>query len=259
MKKILLSIILTMTVGLVMAQGFGPQAGDISVSLKLGKAENFSNLKLLYMYNGTYTIYSPSNTTASTSSNSIVNMIGVEGKRFLSSNIAVAVNFMGTMSNSPGQDAVEGVSYYDEDTYETTVMVPAYESVSTTGEYKFVGSIGADYYLSVGNDRIYPYVGGRIQGLYGRSEVIPIVDYEDVDTYAIDEQIAENYGLGGAVVGGIDYYIGSGIFLGFEVKVGSYLYSVSRFFPNSGLEAIEASNHSITFLSNPMFKIGFTF
>ena len=73
------------------------------------------------------------------------------------------------------------------------------------------------------------------------------------------EAVSENYGLGGSVVGGVDYYVAEGLFLGMEIKAFSYMYSVNRIFPQPGMEGGDADNHHIGIFSNPMFKIGFKF
>ncbi len=257
MKKVLLSIVLTMTTCLVMAQGFGPQAGDKSVSLQLGRGDDFSDLQYVAKNLGTYTVYVPSNSTASTDDNSLINMIGVEGKYFLSSNLAVRLSGMGLISSTPAQQDIPAVinpEYYDDEVDELSyISIPGYSDVESSSSYKVLVNAGADYYFNVGNDRLYPYAGAQLNFNYGQSKYFTL---EDDD---MGERVSETYGLGGSIVGGVDYYIAQGFFLGIEIKAASYMYSVARIFPQPGMEGGDADNHSTTFFSNPMVKIGFKF
>ncbi len=251
MKKYLIFLGLFVSVAVMQAQEtYGPKAGDISLSLQLGKAEDFDDLQYLEVNQDSYTIYVPGNSTVSTSDNSLINMIGVEGKFFLSDRNAIRLDFMGVMSATPAQDEVDGISYSYDD--ESTTVIPSYTSVPSSGVYKFVGSLGFDHYFSVRNKRLWPYLGAQFNGKYGRRQ-----DYEAEDD--LSERISEVIGLGGSVVTGVDYYVGPGMFLGLEVKACSYMYSISRIYPVAGVEAGQAFNHTLGFFSNPMLKIGFTF
>ncbi len=253
MKKYLILLSLLVTVVSMKAQ-YGPQAGDKSISLKLGKAEDFGGLWNIYQEDdGSYTMTSPSSST-STSDNSLVNMIGVEGKCFFTSHIAARLSFMGVMSSSPSQDAVEGVSNDS-----LGVVIPTYNAVAKNGTYKYYGSIGADYYFTVKNERIHPYVGGLFTAKYARGIIGSSFDSDDSSTYDDTDQTAETYGFGGSVTGGVDYYIAPGMFIGFEVKVANYMYSVSKYTAEEGMSAMQADNYATSFLSNPCLKLGFTF
>ncbi len=255
MKKIIFSIVLTMSACLVMAQGFGPQAGDVSLSLQLGRAENLNDVQYLTKNQSTYSIYAPSNSSASTNSNSLINMIGVEGKYYLSSSFALRLSGMGLISNTPAQQDIPGVPNpnYDPESGLPSMSIPNYADVPSSTRYQFVGNLGADYLFSVGNDRIYPYVGGQLNGSYSQRKDFTLVEDD------LGERVSETYGLGGSVVTGVDYYVAQGFFLGIEIKAFSYMYSVNRIFPQPGMEAGDADNHTIGIFSNPMFKVGFTF
>lgn len=239
-----------MTACLVMAQGFGPQAGDKSISLLLGRSDDFSDLQFIEKNLDNYTIYAPTNSTASTSSNSLVNMIGVEGKYFLSSKLAIRLSGTGLISSTPAQDDVPGIADPDN---EYSNIIPGYADVPSSSYYKILANVGTDYYFNVGNDRLYPYSGVQINFNYGQRKDFTL---EDDD---LGERVTETYGLGGSIVGGVDYYIAQGFFLGIEIKAASYMYSVARIFPQPGMEGGDADNHSTTFFSNPMIKIGFKF
>lgn len=255
MKRFVLSIVLIISAGLVMAQGgFGAQAGDISVSLQLGHAEDFDDLQFVQKNADSYSIFAPSNSTSSTYNNSLVNMIGVEGKYFVASNIAVRLSGMGTISNTPAQQDVPGVPNPDNGIEGLPNMViPSYSDVPSTSFHKYILNVGGDYYFSTGGTRVFPYAGGQLNMNYGQRKDFTLLDDD------LGERVSETYGLGGSVVGGVDYYIGEGFFLGVEVKAFSYMYSVAKMFPQPGMEALDADNHSVNILTNPMVKLGFTF
>ena len=224
----------------------GPQTGDKSVSLILGKAENFGNLQYVEKNASLYSIYSPNNNTVSSSDNSLVNMIGFEGKYYITNNIAVRLSGMGMMSASPAQDSVPGIAL-------DPVSIPEYADVPSTEVAAYIVNIGGDYYFDTKVKGLFPYMG--IQGN---------VNYAKQTSFTLQaddfgERVAEAYGFGGSAVGGIDYYIADGMYIGFEAKIFSYMYSVAKQFPYPGMEAIDADNHTVSFLSNPVFKVGFTF
>ena len=255
MKKIIFSVVLTITSCLAMAQGFGPQAGDISLSLQLGRAENLNDVQYITKNQSTYPIYAPSNSSASSSSNSLVNMLGVEGKYYLSDNFALRLSGMGLISNTPAQQEVPGVPNpdYNASSGLPVMTIPNYADVPSSSRYQFVANLGADYYFSVGNDRIYPYTGAQLNGTYSQRKDFTLLEDD------LGERVSETYGLGGSFVTGVDYYVAKGFFLGLEIKAFSYMYSVNRIFPQPGMEAGDAGNHFIGIFSNPTLKIGFTF
>ncbi|PZX18041.1 putative OmpA-OmpF-like porin [Breznakibacter xylanolyticus] len=278
MRKLISILFLALGTGsLSFAQnGFGPAAGDISVSMQLGRAESFDNLQYVRSpvnsnyYNGDYYLNTPFATTVSTSSNSLVNMIGVEAKYFVTDQIAVRLSGMGMIDLTPAQDAVPGLNLYDLVDYNTqqklqeagvdNVVLPSYREIESTTTHRFVANVGGDYYFSVGSQRVFPYAGAMASFNYGRHQFYaPDSDPTTAAGVELSSRFFETFGLGGSLVGGVDYYVAEGMFIGFEIKAFNYLYSVNKMMPMAGVEAYDADNHTIGILSNPMFKIGFKF
>jgi len=270
MRKLLALILICYTGGFAFAQnGFGPVAGDITVSLQLGRAESFYNLqyvqKPVNTYDGQYTLSAPYATTVSPDDNSLVNMIGVEGKYFVSDQIAVRLSGMGIIDLTPAQEETPGttVSLYDLFDYETVqrlqsqgvtnVLIPSYASIESKTTHRFVGNIGADYYFQVASPRVHPYLGVLATLNYGRHQ------YYTLDDDDLGPRFFETYGIGASLTGGVDYYLAEGMFVGLEIKAFSYLYSVNNLSPMPGVESYDSDSHTIGFLTNPMFKIGFKF
>jgi hypothetical protein len=57
----------------------------------------------------------------------------------------------------------------------------------------------------------------------------------------------------------MDYYVADGMFIGFEFKPISYIYTYARKFPAPGLEMLESDAHTWAFFNQIYFKLGFNF
>lgn len=247
--------------------GQGPAAGDITVSMKLGRAESFQNMQYvqspLSTYSGSYYLSTPYATTVSSNDNSLVNMVGVEAKYFVTGQIAVRLNGMGIIDLTPGQDQVPGLILSDEKLQAAgidDVVLPSYSAIESKTTHRFVGNIGVDYYFTVNSPRVCPYLGVMGSFNYGRTQYYAMDDDPTTPSgIELSPRFFETYGLGGSLTGGVDYYVADGMFIGLEIKAFSYLYSVNKMMPMAGVEAYDADNSNIGFLTNPMLKIGFKF
>ncbi|TAJ09391.1 hypothetical protein DMA11_20155 [Marinilabiliaceae bacterium JC017] len=252
------------------AQTYGPQKGTKTISMQMGRAESFGNLDF-YELNQNTTSYAdetvigtPYSSTYSSYSNSITNMIGVEGKYFWSSLWAARFNGSGAIISSPSQDAVTGVPALEghEETAFPGTTIKDFRMLEGRTTKQFYLNVGVDRYFPTKYERVFPYVGAQINSTYGQMEIFDGyrgLDSEGEVISTFDTRRGEAYGLGGSLVGGIDYYLAEAFFIGFEVKVCSYLYSVKRVYHQEGMEAQDADTHSTSFLSHPSFKIGFKF
>ena len=271
MKKILfVCIVCVLSLGgfsyQVKAQEYAPQAGDKIVSLRLGKAVgvgyvNYYDVNQVANGMQNTRISQPSSVANGFTSNEIVNAIGVEAKYFLTSNIALRFAGSGILSSSPARDAQEGVQDPDGNNY-PGATIPGFRHLEGKTTKQFYIDLGADYYFTTKIARLQPYAGVQVNSLYGQLEIFD--GYRGLDgngevipTY--DTRRGEAYGLGGSIVGGIDYYLGEGFFLGLEIKGVSYMYNVNRIFHQPGMEAQESAAHNTSFLTQPVLKIGFKF
>lgn len=236
MNKFFLSMLFALATTMSFAQGgLGAQAGDIAVALQLGRGENFGDLNYVNKNSDTYYLSAPTNSTLSTSSNSLVNMIGAEVKYFLASNLAINVSGMGMISASPAQQNVPGVESLSDGTT-NDMAIPAYNYVESVASSKYAFNLGADYYLVSG--RVAPFVGVQGNFMYGQNKYFTL---EDDD---LGERFSENYGFGGGLVAGCDYHVAEGMFIGLQVKAVRYMYTVANQTPQPGMEAMAADNHS---------------
>jgi outer membrane protein W len=271
MKKIKMSWIMIaafcLLSGGVMAQSYSPQAGDKSVSLRFGRAVSFGDLRYYEINRSTGSSSSelpaisvPSSGSFSTD-NDMTNMIGVEVKYFLSSQLALRFSGAGAITGSPSQDAVSGVADATGTNYPGSYL-PGWKMVEGRTTNQFYADLGADYYFASKYTRVNPYAGVQVNSTYAQMEIFDGYrgldnDGEVIPTY--DTRRGEAYGLGGSLVGGVDYYLTEGFILGIEIKAVSYMYNVKRVFHQSGMEAQEADTHNTHFLSQPVIKLGFRF
>jgi len=250
----------------VNAQGYAPQAGDKIVSLRLGKAAGVGYVSygtVNQTANGSQNTYisQPSSVANEFTTNNAVNAIGIEAKYFLNSNIAFRFAGSGILSASPAQDAQEGVSDPDGNNY-PGATIPGFRHLEGKATKQFYLDLGADYYFTTKIERLQPYLGAQVNSLYGQLEIFD--GYRGLDGNgevkpSYDNRRGEAYGLGGSFVGGIDYYLAEGLFLGLEIKAVSYMYNVNRIFHQPGMEAQDAATHNTSFLTQPVIKLGFKF
>jgi len=265
---------------MAIAQEYAPQAGDKIVSLRLGRAVDYGDVNFYEINRGTQsssTSISQPYSATNYQTNSVVNAIGVEAKYFVTSQIAVRFAGSGIISSSPSRDAVQGVSDPTGVNYPGTTL-PSYVMLEGKTTKQFHIDLGADYYFTTKIARLQPYAGIQLNSIYGQMEifdgfrgvyqqdqgkwidgeyVVTAEEGEVIPTY--DTRRGEAYGLGASIVGGIDYYLAEGFFLGVEIKGASYMYNVKKIFHQQGMEAQDAATHNTSFLTQPVIKLGFKF
>ncbi|WP_081782571.1 BT1926 family outer membrane beta-barrel protein [Marinilabilia salmonicolor] len=167
MRKIKMSwtlmVAMLLLTGGVMAQSFGPQAGDKSVALRFGRAVSFGDM--YYEVNGAVNDWDgiarnlswPLENTYSTS-NSMTNMIGVEAKYFITSQIAARFNGSGAIVSSPAADAtmVTGEARVEGEASYPGTFVPGWEMMESRTTKQFYVDLGADYYFASNYSKVNP-------------------------------------------------------------------------------------------------------
>jgi outer membrane protein W len=251
--------------GGVMAQSFSPQAGDKSVALRFGRAVSFGDVSFYEVNNSVNSsdgvvnnLYPPSANTYSSSANNMTQMIGVEAKYFITSQIAARFNGSGAIVGSPAADAM----MITGEVGDPGTFVPGWRMMESRTTKQFYVDLGADYYFASNYTRVNPYGGVQFNATYGQMEIADGFrglddNGEVIPTY--DTRRGEAYGFGGSIVGGIDYYLSEGMFLGIEIKAFNYMYNAKRVYHQSGMEAQDAATYNTAFLSQPVIKLGFRF
>ena len=241
----------------------GPTKGTFDVSLQMGKTQSFSNWLTLPDANGTsYSVQTPGMYSDITN-NSMINMIGLEGKWFFSKTWALRVSGMGNIcaakgyEGSPGVPAITGTS---------TVLLPFYAGVPSLTNHEIIANVGFDKYFATSNNHLFWYIAPVINFHYNRLTGENSANFTAISQppyFTVDDpgtvRYGEGVGIGLSGIIGCEYYAKEGIFFGFEIRSVNYTYLMNTQLPMVGLTNLKSDSHNFSFLSQPTIKIGFKF
>ena len=207
-------------------------------------------------------------------SNSLVNLIGIQGKYFLTDNWDVNLMFSMNINATPAKDYIEGDHTVSE------MPIQDYKYLEGRINNAWNVAIGSNYYFNTRNERINLYAGGVLGWQMGRIETTSpytgetIVDpdlgedtdpdlgedlnEESVQLYTPNSRAGQIFGLRVGAVAGIEYSLAKGLVFGFEVQPVSYRYDHIQICPK-GSAAYKVGHHSIGLFATPNLKIGFRF
>ena len=221
-------------------------------------------------------------------SNSLVNLIGIQGKYFLTDRWDVNLMFSMNINATPKKDYIDG----DYTIENMPIMASKYMEGRISNAWNV--AIGSNYYFNTKNERINLYVGGLLGWQMGRIETTTpytgettynedalfIEDENDanynseynvlgpnhdedltgesVQLYTPNSRAGQIFGLKVAGVAGIEYSLSPGLILGFEVQPVAYRYDHIQICPK-GQAAYKVGHHNINFFATPNLKIGFRF
>ena len=320
-KKLCILLLSVVSVAPIMAQqysssdaSFAPKKGQWQVSAVIGNSQMFDqNMDyLLPSYwnpnnNSKPTLGFPSNywnsnqsgdpgiylSLGSLNTNNLVNLIGIQGKYFLTDRWDVNLMFSMNINATPKKDFVEGDYTVDE----MPIMAAKYIEGRISNAWNV--AIGSNYYFNTKNERINLYVGGLLGWQMGRIETVTpytgeyyddrndytnsdetnigtgVTDDESdltfgdgntdmeegkdpVQLYTPNSRAGQIFGLKVAGVAGIEYSIAKGLVFGFEVQPVAYRYDHIQICPK-GQAAYNVGHHNINFFATPNLKIGFRF
>ena len=169
MKKIIIPLVSLLLIffGSASAQddsgsggSFKPAAGDISGAIMFGRSLSELNYQL-------YAPFGPSGGSWSVSGsapiaysvddyNGITNMIGGEGRYFITNQIAVKASGFGIIRNTPPRDNVPG---FIEATMPNAGWIPDYAAVVADNSVDMNINIGGEYHFTSKFDRVDPWAG----------------------------------------------------------------------------------------------------
>jgi outer membrane protein W len=249
---------------------FQPSAGDISGAILFGRG-NFLNTGLdvpgvsSSWISTPVTGSSPYANTVDPNENSASNIVGIEGRYFLTDNIALKLSGGSIIRNTPARPNVPG---FIESSSDPGTWIPAYASVEADNRVDVNLNIGGEYHFTSQYSRLFPYVGATVPYYYARRSMYdPTIQEEsgsggDPGTPTVVDvgvRSVEIIGFGLQAVGGVDYYLMEGLYLGIETKPISYVYAYSNKIPAPGLETLSADTHTWSFFSQTFIKLGFRF
>ena len=178
-------------------------------------------------------------------------MLDLEGRWMMTDKWAVKLSGGFNFSHNPGYAELPGTTMPDEE-FELG-DVPGYGAVPSSESIQYAVALGFERYFTTGVDNLFLRAGFEFGGAYGRSSAAA-----DDEIYS-GQTVGEAYSLRAAPVVGVDYFFNEAVFVGLDVRPLSYQYSVYGVRPEAGLSMLRSDNHSVTFISNPVLKIGFKF
>lgn len=269
-KYIFISALLICLLPNVLAQeqtaSFGPVKGVFSGAVLFGRGSylvtGLDVPSAPYNYtNWTVSGSAPYLNSVEAGYNDVSNMLGVEGRYFLSNKLALKISGGAIYRGTPSRINLPGVI---DPNAPNSAWIPAYNAVMQDVRIDANLDLGADFiFPSKKFDKVFPYVGVNVPLMYGRrSQLDPTITYNTDGSFVIADvgvRHAEIIGFGLQSTAGIDYYLAKGFFMGFEFKPISYVYAYNRKIPAPGLEVLQADTHTWSFFSQIYFKLGFNF
>lgn len=302
-KKLCILLLTVCTVAPLAAQryssgdaSFAPKKGQWQISAMIGNSQMFDqNMEyLLPTYWNGYNFNNPTGlpggvldkqsadpglylNLGNVNTNNLVNLIGIQGKYFLTDHWDVNLMFSMNISATPSKDYVEG----DFSVEEMPIQASKYMEGRISNAWTAV--VGSNYYFNTKNERINLYFGGALGWQMGRIETTSPytgetiededlndgvegggdVDLEEgktvsVQLYTPNSRAGQIFGLRVSAVAGIEYSVAKGLIFGFEVQPVSYRYDHIQICPK-GQTAYKVGHHSIGLFATPNLKIGFRF
>ena len=221
-----------------------------SVGLPNGSSNNSGNLNDYLLIDGL-------------NGNSLTNILGFEGKYFLSDCWDINMQFSMDINLTPKKDYVEGEDMVED------MIIPAQRYINAQMTNNWFVSVGSNRYFKVSNPRIHPYLGASVGFQMARIETTEpytgdMTYDEDIEEglpsqlYLAGSRAGQAFGVKTAGVAGIEYSIAPGLVLGFQCQPLAYRYDVIQICPK-GFDKYNASHHNIKIFDMPVLKLGIRF
>lgn len=246
MKKLIILVLAIFSAFPIFSQY---SAGTLKVSLALGNSPYVGMLAAPTQTSNTQYISVQGANWVSGTSNSLVNMIGMEFKFFVADELSVKFLGGGQTSFTPGQNEIPGV---DDDVYpyDPQTSLPKFTDVKEQSVNQYLFQVGADKYLTKGNSSIYAGVEGGFR--YGATSSKSITET------SAGTAISEVYGFQAAIDFGAEYGTAEGFFAGVEIRPVSFAYTASTIEPVPGASQ-KADNTTFGFFVYPTLRFGINF
>lgn len=285
---------------------FAPQKGQWQVSMFFGGGNKFYNEKQMYELLPNFTntggsVGLPNGSTSTSgdlntylnidglNGNNLTNILGFEGKYFLSDCWDINLQFSMDINLTPKKDYVEG-DYTVGD-----MIIPAQKYINAQMTNNWYVGVGSNHYFKTSNPRIHPYVGASVGFQMARIETVEpytgdtyndsdsdtgitvpgednvtdvpgIGNMEDEDgleglptqVYLSGSRAGQMFGIKAAAVAGIEYSVAPGLVLGFQFQPVAYRYDVIQICPK-GFDKYNASHHNIKLFDMAVLKLGIRF
>lgn len=221
-------------------------SGTVKLSLGVG---NVPYIGQLYAYNQTSSGHTPPTygTNFTSTSNSLINMAGMQVKFFVSEALAVKFLGGGYSSITPGKLDAPGTSTAG---FDPLYDIPTYYEVQEVRNNTYMTVLGADFYTTRKNTSLY----GGVEGGFRYSNA----STESVLETSAGASVIEAWSYHGAITLGGEYNADGGFFFGVEVRpfLCSYTGTTIQPVPSS---AKQSENLTFGFFTYPMIHIGVNF
>ena len=259
---------------------FAPEKGQWQISVFMGGGNKFysenTNYYLLPSFTNTGgSVGLPNGNTNNSgnlndylyidglSGNNLTNILGFEGKYFLSDCWDINMQFSMDISLTPKKDYVEGEDMVED------MIIPAQRYINAQMTNNWFVSVGSNRYFKVSNPRIHPYLGASVGFQMARIETKEpytgdMTFDEDIEEglpsqlYLAGSRAGQAFGVKAAGVAGIEYSVAPGLVLGFQCQPLAYRYDVIQICPK-GFDKYNASHHNIKIFDMPVLKLGIRF
>jgi len=189
----------------------------------------------------------------SLNNNSAANIVGIQGKYFVTNRLEVNGMFSMDIGVQPKHHYTEGIP-------EAQLSGHKYVMGRLTNDW--LATVGSNYYLNNCNGRVFPYIG--VLGGFQHARIQTTFPYtgemqgdEWAEEYYAHARAGEVFGITGAITAGIEYNLLPGLNFAFEVRPFNYMYTVARMY-TEGLNW-NANLHTFKFFALPQLKIGIRF
>lgn len=240
------------------APKFIPEAGDFSGAILFGRGNYLNVADAPGSPTASWTVpgTAPYNNVVDGNSNSISNMVGGEMRYFLTSMIALKLSGGAIFRNTPQRANLPGLI---DSSSPSAAWIPAYAAVAADNSSDININLGGEYHFATKYDRLSPWAGLTVPFYYGRRTAYNPTIADDGSVADVGLRHTEQIGIGVQAAAGVDYYLMEGFYIGFEFKPLSFVYAKNSKLPAPGLESLDANNTTVSFFSQPFFKIGFRF
>lgn len=264
---------------------FDPQKGQWQVSMFLGGGNKFYNENTTYLLprftNTSGEVGLPNGGSLESgdlstylqidglNGNNLTNIIGFEGKYFLSDCWDINLQFSMDINLTPKKDYIEGEATVPD------MIIPAQKYINAQATNNWYVGVGSNRYFKVSNPRIHPYLGAALGFQMARIETSEpytgetYADGEDegddevgsglpTQVYLSGSRAGQMFGIKAAAVAGIEYSLAPGLVLGFQMQPVAYRYDVIQICPK-GFDKYNASHHNIKLFDMAVLKLGIRF
>jgi len=254
-RKLLTTAVITLTVftgaqGATPVRDNTPQAGDFTAGISLG-SNNYTNVNALDPDLNNYSQKAITNAW-----NESQLMLGLEIGYFISDNWKLNIGGGYNFDNNPGYEGIKGTIDKTGDYSLSDGSIPDYNLVPEQSNMNFLVTVGANRYFHLQNTpNLLWYTGINAMYAYGQDRYK--AQGEEVTNDG--RSVAETWTLGAAAVLGAEYHFTKGIYVGAQVDVASYRYSLTTAVPQPGVKGLQADAHSVGAIASPTLTVGFCF